>query len=874
MDETPSSMPAPGQQPDEAARNRLDGLVSQARLTLGWERVWPVMWGPLGVLLLFLALSWLGLWLEIGPAWRQMGVALFGLALAASLWPVVRLRLPRREAALDRIDRDAPVGHRPARTLADTLAMGSGDPGSRALWALHLRRAEAAVNRLAVSAPRPGMARRDPFALRAAALVAAAGCAFVAGPELGSRIGAAFDWRGLASAGPLFRVDGWIDPPLYTRQPPLMIDLAAGEQRLKAPVNSTLVIRVAGRGDATVSPVAGLLALPAPDNPKPDLKEQRFKLSGDAELGIRTGLTGHMRLRVEAVPDRAPEIALSGAPELNARGSFTLTYKAHDDYGIALAEGIVEKPDAMAGRRSLVPPPRIPLILPADPQAREDTKTLADLSEHPWAGARVKLTLVARDEAEQEGRSRTIDFTLPQRPFTQPLARALVEQRRDLILDPDRHSRIQLALDSLLIAPERFTPEWGVFLGLRTAAERLRRARSDADLIDLADWLWTMALQIEEGDLSDAERQLRAAQDRLREAVERGADNEEIRRLTDELKQAMDKFLREFAQRMQKNQDGAERDPRSQDRVISQNDLNRMLKEMQEAMKRGDVAEAQRLLDQLRNILENLRTAQPGNRMSDPMAREMSRQMDELDKMTRDQQQLRDETFREGQNQRDARPRTGSRQPNGPGQRRQPGQKGQQEQGQGEQGQGEQGQNGQQGGQGLGERQQALRERLNEMQRRMRGLGMKGEQGLADAESAMREAENALGQGQDGQAVDSQGQALEGLQRGMQGMAQQMQQMMGQNEGQEGEGDPNGPGNPQGRAQNDPRSDDPLGRPTRSREFSDGRVRVPNADESAVERARRILEELRRKLGDQCQAQTRSSSLPSLPLRWCSPWGC
>ncbi|HEY0353379.1 MAG TPA: TIGR02302 family protein [Enterovirga sp.] len=855
MDETPSPMAAPGQEPDEAVRTRLDRLVSGARWALAWEQAWPAAWGALGILLLFLAVSWLGLWVEIGTGWRQIGVALFGVALAASLWPALRLRRPRREAALDRLDKDAPVGHRPARTLADTLALGSADPGSRALWALHRRRAEAAVERLVVRPPRPGMAHRDPLALRAAALVIAAGCAFVAGPDVLSRVGAAFDWRDPAAAGPLFRVDGWIDPPLYTRQPPLMIDLAAGEQRLKAPINSTLVIRVAGRGDATVSPVAGLLALPAPENPKPELREQRFKLSGDAELGIRTGLTGQMRLRIEAIPDRVPEIAFSGVPEINARGSFTLTYKAHDDYGIALAEGVIGKPDAMGGRRSLVPPPRIPLILPADAQGREDTKTLADLSEHPWAGARVKLTLIARDEAEQEGRSATIDFTLPQRPFTQPLARALVEQRRDLILDPDRRSRIQLALDSLLIAPERFIPEWGVFLGLRAASERLRRARNDTDLTEVADWLWTMALQIEEGDLTDAERQMRAAQEKLREAIERGADNEEIRRLTEELKQAMDKFLREFAQRMDKNQDGAEQDQRRPDRVISQNDLNRMLNDMQEAMKRGDVAEAQRLLDQLRNIMENLRTAQPGSRMSDPMAREMNRQMEELDKMARDQQQLRDETFREGQNRRDARPRSGSRQPNGPGQRQQRGQKNQ-GQGQDQDAEnGQEGQQGQQGQQGLGQRQQALRERLNELQRRMRGMGMKGEQGLSDAEGAMREAENAIGQGQDGRAVDSQGRALEGLQRGMQGMAQQMQQMMGQNDGQDGEGDPNGPGNPQGRAQNDPRNDDPLGRPTRSREFSDGRVRVPTADESAVERARRILEELRRKLGDPTRPQ-------------------
>jgi hypothetical protein len=137
----------------------------------------------------------------------------------------------------------------------------------------------------------------------------------------------------------------------------------------------------------------------------------------------------------------------------------------------------------------------------------------------------------------------------------------------------------------------------------------------------------------------------------------------------------------------------------------------------------------------------------------------------------------------------------------------------------------------------------------------MRGMGMQGEQGLSEAEGAMREAEGQIGQGREGSAVESQGRALEGLQRGMQGMAQQMQRMMGQNEGDGEGGEPYGPGNPQGRAQNDPRNDDPLGRPTRSREFSDGRVRIPGVNESAVERARRILEELRRKLGDPSRPQ-------------------
>jgi uncharacterized protein (TIGR02302 family) len=469
----------------------------------------------------------------------------------------------------------------------------------------------------------------------------------------------------------------------------------------------------------------------------------------------------------------------------------------------------------------------------------------------------VKLKLIAKDEAGQEGATEVIEMTLPQRPFTNPLAKALVEQRRNLVLNPDDRKRTQTALDALLIAPDLYTPQWGVFMGLRLGTDRLRRARSDQDLTEVADWLWTMALQIEDGNLSDAERQLRAAQDRLKEAMDRGATDEEIRRLTDELRQAMDKFLREFAQRMQQNQQSQNQaqNQRSPDRMVSQDDLNRMLQQMEDAMRRGDMAEAERLLNQLRSILENLQMAQPNSRMSDPLGQEMNQSMQDLENMAREQQQLRDETFQDGQNKRmrqgdRGRQQQGQRGQNQRGQRQQ-GQQGQQGDGQEE---AENGQEGQQGGQqdplGLGQRQQALRDRLRELQDKMRGMGMQNEGGLGDAEQAMREAENAIGQGQDGPAVDAQGRALENLRRGMQGMAQQMQQMQ-QGEGQDQQaGDQPGQGDPRGQGQTARDNNDPLGRPTRNRDFSDGRVRVPGLNETASERARQILEELRRKLGD------------------------
>ena len=159
-----------------------------------------------------------------------------------------------------------------------------------------------------------------------------------------------------------------------------------------------------------------------------------------------------------------------------------------------------------------------------------------------------------------------------------------------------------------------------------------------------------------------------------------------------------------------------------------------------------------------------------------------------------------------------------------------------------------QGQNGQ--GQGLSQRQQALRERLQDLQRRMRGMGAPQNGELGEAEDAMREAEEQLGQGQGEGALDAQGRALDALRRGGQNLAQQMQGQPGEGDGTEGAyGEPDG--RPAGRPSAQQRgSEDPLGRPQRQRDWADGRVKVPGADESATQRARRILEELRKRLGD------------------------
>ena len=54
-----------------------------------------------------------------------------------------------------------------------------------------------------------------------------------------------------------------------------------------------------------------------------------------------------------------------------------------------------------------------------------------------------------RDEAGNEGASSPTEFKLPERVFVKPLARALIEQRRNLALDGDTQATVLKALEAL-----------------------------------------------------------------------------------------------------------------------------------------------------------------------------------------------------------------------------------------------------------------------------------------------------------------------------------------------------------------------------------------------------------------------------------------
>jgi uncharacterized protein (TIGR02302 family) len=805
-------------------------------MAVAWERGWPHLARLLTVIGLFLAASWAGLWVAFPFTLRVVAFSAFVLLALASIVPAVRFRWPTREDALRRLDRGTGIRHRPATALTDTLK--SQDPIAQALWQEQRARTLASIKRIRAGLPSPQLALHDPWALRALVVMLMGATFIAAGSDRVSRVVAAFDWDGAFTATNV-RVDAWVTPPAYTNRPPVILSGSATRDAQHAeagpvsvPSGSTLIVRSSG-GRLDVAAGGGVTEVPVTENAPQGTNERRFNITGDGTAHVRSP-SGQPQWTFKAVADRAPTISLAKDPERQAKGALLLSYKIEDDYGVSEAHAqFAPRPGEKDGEAAqpLFDPPQIALGLPNARTRNGVGQTNKDLSENPYAGADVTLTLTAKDEAGNEGRSEPFEMRLPERLFVKPLARALIEQRRSLALDANQKPLVLIALEALMIAPERFTPELGYYLGLRSIATQLGHANSKSAMRETVDNMWALAIAIEDGNITDVDKALRAAQDALKEALERGASDEEIKKLTENLRAAMDNFLRQLAEQMRNNPQQLARPLDPNTKILRQQDLKNMIDRMERLSKSGDKDAARALLDQMQQMLENLQMAQPGQGNGD-----MEQALNELGDMIRKQQQLRDKTFKQGQDSRRDRNR------------------------------GDQGD--QNAMNGLRQDQQALRDRLGKMLDDMKkngmmpgqpgqgqpgqgqpGQGDDGQQGngdsLGDADSAMGDAGGQLGQGNADAAVDAQARALEALRKGAQNLAQSMQP---------GDGQSDGPGNQMGRQQNSDNTTDPLGRPLHGREWSDDlSVKIPG--EIDVQRARRILEELRRRLGDSQRPQ-------------------
>ncbi len=391
------------------AQARLSEALRRARWALLWERSWPHLARILTVVGLFLAASWAGLWVHLPATLRTVALILFAaLAVAGA------------GAAHPVSPADAPRGAQPSRSRlryrasprnrADRYARLVAGPVAQALWQEHVARTLSSVKSIRAGLPSPRLALHDPRALRALVAVLVVATFFAAGGERLSRITAAFNWQGLLPVSNV-RLDAWVTPPAYTNRAPIIL---AGSQvnpatdhrdAMTVPAGSVLVIRASG-GKLDVTVTGAVADAPPAEGvaPPAGAEERRFVISGNGSAQVRSP-SGQPAWQFTALPDRTPTISLTKDPERQARGALILSYKIEDDYGVTEARAALTRKQGGADTRPLFDAPEFPLVMPNARTRNGIGQTVRDLTEHPFAGADLMLTLTARDEAGNEGTS-------------------------------------------------------------------------------------------------------------------------------------------------------------------------------------------------------------------------------------------------------------------------------------------------------------------------------------------------------------------------------------------------------------------------------------------------------------------------------------
>lgn len=784
---------------------RLSLLLANARAALWWERLWPAVWPAVGVLGLFIALALLDI-LPVLPGWlHALALVLFLAAFGLAVWRGLRrIARPTLAESQQRLERDSGVAHRPLAALDDTLATGAGDAEVNRLWAAHRERMRARLARLRPFLPRAGLARSDRYALRAVVgLLLVIGLA-IGGFEAPDRLARALRPQigSLAAAEPS-RLDVWVNPPAYTGSPPLFLDpkAAGGGEPLALPVGSTVLAQVQG-GSKTPTLVIGDTSTPF-SPVTTDAYKATAALEAGSSLRVEQGSRTLSEWPIAVTPDAAPAIEFLGPPGRTERSALRLEYGAQDDYGIRRAFASVRRLD-----NPTVEPFELELALPGADLRTAEGQSFHDLTPHLWAGLAVEITLVAEDALGQRGQSDPARTVLPERIFNHPVARALVELRRRLTVNPDEERLpVAGALGEIYERPHHYFDDVVVALALTIAEERLIQQSSPEAIGQVQQLLWDTALHLEDGELSIAERELREIQKALMEALARGADDAEIERLMDELQRALDQFLEALADQMREQLARGEQpqQPMTPSQMLQSQDLRDLIERARELAKTGARDAAQELLSRLQQMLENLRTNPLAQGMSE-QAREAMQMIEDMESLMQRQQDLLDRSFE--RSQRGAPTEGDSSQTR-------------------------------EANRADAQSQEELRRELGQMMRQLADSLGEMPRPLGRAEQAMREARDALEGNTSSDAVPPQTRAIDQLQQGLQAMAEQFMQQMGAA----------GPGGMGQLGAQPGMSQDPLGRRTGNSGMDalEG-VELPNQME--LRRAREILDELRRRRGE------------------------
>jgi uncharacterized protein (TIGR02302 family) len=848
-------------------REKLDRQIGLQRAAMVWEALWAKAHWPAMVLALAAIIVFSGVLNSLNGSYRLAILLSLGILFVGSLVPAIRMVFPSRYQAMRRMERDAAVAHRGVSAADENIVQEFESEEHRAIWEEHKRRQLMKLEHVPVSPPRSQWRNFDPRALRVPVALGLVAAALLGSGEFSKNLVGAVNPPPPVALSPV-AVDAWVRPPAYTGKPPVLLTSPAmrakrdANPNIDVPAGSVISLRV---NNAELVDVKLLGA----DGAAVDVPHKHAKTENGATAEVT--LSKSLKMEVVAdgksvesfafntIADSPPVITIPKAPEVAARGGLTVHWEVKDDYGVKNVTSEISLSDEQEGGVGfegngvfLWDAPKFEVRMKR-PNARDEKgKTTQDLTAHPWAGFRVEMLLTATDAGGQATVAKPIVVALPERSFLRPLSKALIEQRKVLIVVPDKAPEVAALFNMILSYPKGLTERSAYLVRLAAISSHLENSGDYDDVKEAITDLWQLAIDIDDGSLADARAELKALKEELERAIREGAPPEKIAELSRRMKEAMNKLMEQMqAERERRQKEGGPQDQQQQagqSKPITQEDLQKMMDAIEELSKQGAQEQAQALLDELDRILQNLEMGDQQQQGGD--GGQMQQLMDQLGEMMKKQQQLMDETQKmPGQGEQ------GEEGQEGEGQ--QPGQQGDGQMGGGQGGEGQQpgGKRGR-GRQGMAQEQGELGEMLDRM---MKELGRDAPGKFGDARRGMGGAEKDLGEGNREGALQNQGEAMKNLREGAGELGRKMREQARRGQGQNGR-DGNRDGEGAGRD-----TDDPLGRPRATRNPDvDGPEKDIVPSELAMRRAREILEMLRNRANEGTLSDTERSYIDRL----------
>ncbi len=306
---------------------------------------------------------------------------------------------------------------------------------------------------------------------------------------------------------------------------------------------------------------------------------------------------------------------------------------------------------------------------------------------------------MAIDGRGLSSQSSTAYFTIPDKIFIEPLAKAIAEHRtlimaglsggqtygpyprrtrkqwQDLPRFDDWETdqklgrapaQIKRAADLIYAvtdAPSGLYEDPAVFMGLKNVLSTLRHSRAIDDLAPLPESLWAIAIRAEFGQIGTALEDMREAESNLNEGIARHAPAREIDTLFERYDAAVARYIKELTEEAMKNMADSEGGAGGGGR--NTDEIKELLKAIEEANRIGDTKGARIALKKLAQLLENMKIKMTkggqgsGNSPSSGMSEEMKESLEDLADLLGEERELKDET-EQAQNEADAKAEAGA----------------------------------------------------------------------------------------------------------------------------------------------------------------------------------------------------------------------